>query len=365
MMMPPTQAPVSLSHSQLPPTHVMLNHPILGTNPAHLAAINSFNMGHHQFSKSGKDTTWTKLFVGGLPYETTDKELRAFFEEFGEIEEAAVIYDRNTEKSRGYGFVTMADTKAAARAVQNPNPVIQGRKSNVNYAFIGAKHNPQRAAGVTSATADEQSYYVMTPEAYATAAATMHRYQTFLPPQYGAKGALRTKIMRGPAGAAALAHRPLATAPYRTSATAGAMLYSSPYSAVLPAAAMTVPTAASAGQTVIPGGFAGYGAPTAYDYAGLTVQSSAVSPASQLPPQYFYQQMVDPSQYMTMTSLQAAGSPLTGGGATAVMPGMYQSLGPTSAVSVSAAVTSATAALPAPAPSALPAATYPAIQDQR
>ncbi|XP_018019002.1 RNA-binding protein 24-B isoform X4 [Hyalella azteca] len=335
MMMPPTQAPVSLSHSQLPPTHVMLNHPILGTNPAHLAAINSFNMGHHQFSKSGKDTTWTKLFVGGLPYETTDKELRAFFEEFGEIEEAAVIYDRNTEKSRGYGFVTMADTKAAARAVQNPNPVIQGRKSNVNYAFIGAKHNPQRAAGVTSATADEQSYYVMTPEAYATAAATMHRYQTFLPPQYG------------------------------TSATAGAMLYSSPYSAVLPAAAMTVPTAASAGQTVIPGGFAGYGAPTAYDYAGLTVQSSAVSPASQLPPQYFYQQMVDPSQYMTMTSLQAAGSPLTGGGATAVMPGMYQSLGPTSAVSVSAAVTSATAALPAPAPSALPAATYPAIQDQR
>ncbi|KAA0201715.1 hypothetical protein HAZT_HAZT000093 [Hyalella azteca] len=84
----------------------MLNHPILGTNPAHLAAINSFNMGHHQFSKSGKDTTWTKLFVGGLPYETTDKELRAFFEEFGEIEEAAVIYDRNTEKSRGYGFVS-------------------------------------------------------------------------------------------------------------------------------------------------------------------------------------------------------------------------------------------------------------------
>jgi hypothetical protein len=53
----------------------------------------------------------------------------------------------------------MADTKAAARAVQNPNPVIQGRKSNVNYAFIGAKHNPQRAAGVTSAATDEQSYY--------------------------------------------------------------------------------------------------------------------------------------------------------------------------------------------------------------
>ncbi|KAF2352158.1 RNA recognition motif domain [Trinorchestia longiramus] len=103
MMMPPTQAPVSLSHSQMPPTHVMLNHPILSSNPAHLAAFNFSN----SFNKNGKDTTWTKLFVGGLPYETTDKELRAFFEEFGEIEEAAVIYDRQTEKSRGYGFTCL------------------------------------------------------------------------------------------------------------------------------------------------------------------------------------------------------------------------------------------------------------------
>ena len=53
-----------------------------------------------------KDTTWTKLFVGGLPYTTTDQELREFFEEFGEIEEAAVIIDRQTGKSKGYGFVS-------------------------------------------------------------------------------------------------------------------------------------------------------------------------------------------------------------------------------------------------------------------
>lgn len=54
-----------------------------------------------------KDTTWTKLFVGGLPYTTTDQELREFFEEFGEIEEAAVIIDRQTGKSKGYGFVSI------------------------------------------------------------------------------------------------------------------------------------------------------------------------------------------------------------------------------------------------------------------
>lgn len=53
-----------------------------------------------------KDTTFTKIFVGGLPYHTTDETLRRFFERFGEIEEAVVITDRATGKSRGYGFVS-------------------------------------------------------------------------------------------------------------------------------------------------------------------------------------------------------------------------------------------------------------------
>jgi RNA recognition motif-containing protein len=53
-----------------------------------------------------KDTTFTKIFVGGLPYHTTDDTLRKFFERFGEIDEAVVITDRTTGKSRGYGFVS-------------------------------------------------------------------------------------------------------------------------------------------------------------------------------------------------------------------------------------------------------------------
>ena len=59
---------------------------------------------HHHLQN--KDTTYTKIFVGGLPYHTTDKSLRKFFETFGEIEEAVVITDRQTGKSRGYGFVS-------------------------------------------------------------------------------------------------------------------------------------------------------------------------------------------------------------------------------------------------------------------
>jgi RNA recognition motif-containing protein len=58
-------------------------------------------------SLTHKDTTFTKIFVGGLPYHTTDDSLRKFFERFGEIDEAVVITDRATGKSRGYGFVSL------------------------------------------------------------------------------------------------------------------------------------------------------------------------------------------------------------------------------------------------------------------
>ncbi|PVD32128.1 hypothetical protein C0Q70_07556 [Pomacea canaliculata] len=51
-----------------------------------------------------KDTTFTKIFVGGLPYHTTDQSLREYFDKFGDIDEAVVITDRQTGKSRGYGF---------------------------------------------------------------------------------------------------------------------------------------------------------------------------------------------------------------------------------------------------------------------
>lgn len=58
-------------------------------------------------SGSIKDTTFTKIFVGGLPYHTTDSSLREHFQVYGEIEEAVVITDRQTGKSRGYGFVSL------------------------------------------------------------------------------------------------------------------------------------------------------------------------------------------------------------------------------------------------------------------
>lgn len=54
-----------------------------------------------------EDTKFKKLFVGGIPYGTSDDSLREFFLKFGAIKEAVVIRDRNTQESKGYGFVSM------------------------------------------------------------------------------------------------------------------------------------------------------------------------------------------------------------------------------------------------------------------
>lgn len=69
-----------------------------------------------------KDTTWTKLFVGGLPYHTTDKSLREHFNVYGDIEEAVVITDRQTGKSRGYGFVSIQNTLKIKEVIDTENP---------------------------------------------------------------------------------------------------------------------------------------------------------------------------------------------------------------------------------------------------
>ena len=59
-----------------------------------------------------------KLFVGGLSWDTTDASLNQAFGSFGEITEAKVITDRETDRSRGFGFVTFTEASAATNAIQ-------------------------------------------------------------------------------------------------------------------------------------------------------------------------------------------------------------------------------------------------------
>ncbi|XWS76814.1 hypothetical protein CRYUN_Cryun01aG0209700 [Craigia yunnanensis] len=97
------------------------------------------------------DTTFTKIFVGGLAWETQRDTMGRYFEQFGEILEAVVIIDKNTGRSKGYGFVTFKDPEAAMRACQNPSPVIDGRRANCNLASLGAQKTrpptPRHGAG--------------------------------------------------------------------------------------------------------------------------------------------------------------------------------------------------------------------------
>ena len=53
-----------------------------------------------------RDTALTKVFVGGLAWETRKEGLRGYFARFGEILEAVVIFDKSTGRSKGYGFVS-------------------------------------------------------------------------------------------------------------------------------------------------------------------------------------------------------------------------------------------------------------------
>ncbi|XP_010912663.1 uncharacterized protein [Elaeis guineensis] len=87
------------------------------------------------------DTTYTKIFVGGLAWETQRETMRKYFEQFGEILEAVVITDKNTGRSKGYGFVTFREPESAMRACVDPAPVIDGRRANCNLASLGVQRS--------------------------------------------------------------------------------------------------------------------------------------------------------------------------------------------------------------------------------
>lgn len=76
-----------------------------------------------------------KLYVGGLAYSVTEDELKALFAEQGEVVSVAVIKDRDTNQSKGFGFVEMADDAAGQNAIKELNgKELSGRAIMVNQA---------------------------------------------------------------------------------------------------------------------------------------------------------------------------------------------------------------------------------------
>jgi RNA recognition motif-containing protein len=76
-----------------------------------------------------------KLYVGGLPYSTTDESLRNEFEKTGNVLSAKVIIDRETNRSKGFGFVEMESVESAQKAIEMFNgKELGGRIVKVNEA---------------------------------------------------------------------------------------------------------------------------------------------------------------------------------------------------------------------------------------
>ena len=86
------------------------------------------------------------IYVGNLPYKTGDQELRELFSQHGEVSSARVISDRDTGRSKGFGFVEMPEDSAASAAIEAIHEQeFMGRNLRVNEAQpkpprAGARH---------------------------------------------------------------------------------------------------------------------------------------------------------------------------------------------------------------------------------
>ena len=75
-----------------------------------------------------------KLFIGGLAWGTREDTLQTFFEEIGEVVSAKVVMDRDTGRSRGFGFVEMATEELAKAALAFDGKELDGRVIHVSLA---------------------------------------------------------------------------------------------------------------------------------------------------------------------------------------------------------------------------------------
>ncbi len=92
-----------------------------------------------------------KLYIGNLAYSTTNEDLEALFARVGKVESAAVVTDKFSGRSKGFGFVEMADSGDAAAAIESLNDSeFQGRRIKVAEARSGEQRSfggPQGGRG--------------------------------------------------------------------------------------------------------------------------------------------------------------------------------------------------------------------------
>lgn len=89
-----------------------------------------------------------KVYVGNLPFTVDDEKLRELFSKFGDVEEATIIKDKYSGRSKGFGFVTFQDDAAAKKAIEEMNDKeVEGRALKVNEARPMEERPPRRDFG--------------------------------------------------------------------------------------------------------------------------------------------------------------------------------------------------------------------------
>jgi len=89
-----------------------------------------------------------KLYVGGLPYSTTDDVLKEHFSQAGSVDSATIIVDKMSGRSKGFGFVEMSTDEEAQKAIEMFNGTdFEGRKITVNEARPMEARPPRRDGG--------------------------------------------------------------------------------------------------------------------------------------------------------------------------------------------------------------------------
>ncbi|KAE9594941.1 putative RNA recognition motif domain-containing protein [Lupinus albus] len=106
-------------------------------NLLHTAAIRHTDVLLSIRDFSDRDTSFRRLYVRSLGAETTSETLHRVFSPFGEIEEAIVITDKSTGRSKGFGFVTFKHLDGAYLALKNPSKRINGRMTLTHLASAG------------------------------------------------------------------------------------------------------------------------------------------------------------------------------------------------------------------------------------
>ncbi|KAL0001452.1 hypothetical protein SO802_015233 [Lithocarpus litseifolius] len=101
-------------------------------------------------SLADSDSSQRKLFIRGLGWDTTTEGLRSLFSSYGELEEAVVILDKQTGKSKGYGFVTFKHVDGALLALKEPSKRIDGRVTVTQLAAAGNSSSTTNSTDVSS-----------------------------------------------------------------------------------------------------------------------------------------------------------------------------------------------------------------------